>query len=435
MDGKVLTIGLVLILCPAVLIYLSSRIEFLKKIGVVILCYLVGAILGNSGLTGSETLPLQKGLSEATVALALPMLLFSMDVPSVFRLAGKSLLAMLLAGLSVVMVATLLFFSLQGLTDQGDQLAAMAVAVYTGGTPNLAAVKTALLIPDDLYIKFHTYDTLMGLFYLLFVFSLARPLFGRFLKPFDIQGNHGESGQSSSNQSAGGEASSGGLQPKQKNSTVATPERENESTEAIEIAEAYESDDRPVGVEDYGSLIYPRVWPPLLAALLLSVAIVGLSVFLGSLFSKNAAPAITILSITSLGIAASFVPTIRNIRKTFSVGMYIILVFCVSVASLTDVAGLLNIDPAVIIFIAGAVIGSLLLHSLFCRWAGIDVDTFLVISSSAICSPPFVPVVASALKNRQLIVPGLTTGILGYGIGNYLGISIAYLLKAIASGP
>ena len=208
--------------------------------------------------------------------------------------------------------------------------------------------------------------------------------------------------------------------------------REISSSQNQEIAQEYESENRTVGVEDYGSLIFPRVWPPLLAALLLSAGIVGLSAFLGSLFSENAAPAITILSITSLGIAASFVPQIRNIRKTFSVGMYIILVFCVSVASLTDVAGLLNIDPAVIVFIVGAVVGSLLLHSLLCRWAGVDVDTFLVISSSAICSPPFVPVVASAIKNRQLIVPGLTTGILGYGIGNYLGISIAYALRALA---
>ena len=425
MEGRSLVIGLILVLCPAVLIYLSSRIELLKKIGVVILRYLLGAILGNSGLTGPDSLPLQKGLAEGTVALALPMLLFSMDVPAVFRLAGKSLLAMLLAGLSVVMVAVLLFFALGTLTEHGDELAGMAVAVYTGGTPNLAAVKTALSIPDDLYIKFHTYDTLMGLFYLLFVFSVARPLFGRFLKPFDALDHQADSTPSDSRMHSADA-------PSDHNSALRKQADLDLDAEATEIAEAYESEDRPVGVEDYGSLIYPRVWPPILAALLLSMAIVGFSVFLGSLFSENVAPAITILSITSLGIAASFVPAIRNIRKTFSVGMYIILVFCVSVASLTDVAGLLNIEPVIILFIAGAVIGSLFLHSLLCKWADVDVDTFLVISSSAICSPPFVPVVASALKNRQLIVPGLTTGILGYGIGNYLGISIAYLLRTLA---
>jgi uncharacterized membrane protein len=40
-------------------------------------------------------------------------------------------------------------------------------------------------------------------------------------------------------------------------------------------------------------------------------------------------------------------------------------------------------------------------------------------------------VVAVSLKARKLILPGITTGIIGYAIGNYLGIALAQLLKAI----
>jgi len=43
--------------------------------------------------------------------------------------------------------------------------------------------------------------------------------------------------------------------------------------------------------------------------------------------------------------------------------------------------------------------------------------------------PAFVPTVATALKNRAIIVSGLTTGVVGYAIGNYAGIALAYLLK------
>jgi uncharacterized membrane protein len=50
---------------------------------------------------------------------------------------------------------------------------------------------------------------------------------------------------------------------------------------------------------------------------------------------------------------------------------------------------------------------------------------------SAVCSPPFVPAVAAALKNKSIIISGLTTGIVGYAIGNYLGISLAYLFRSI----
>jgi uncharacterized membrane protein len=40
-----------------------------------------------------------------------------------------------------------------------------------------------------------------------------------------------------------------------------------------------------------------------------------------------------------------------------------------------------------------------------------------------------VPAVAGALKNKDLIITGLTIGILGYAFGTYLGIIIAAILK------
>ncbi|MBW2053717.1 MAG: DUF819 family protein, partial [Deltaproteobacteria bacterium] len=41
------------------------------------------------------------------------------------------------------------------------------------------------------------------------------------------------------------------------------------------------------------------------------------------------------------------------------------------------------------------------------------------------------PVVATVLKNKEIILSGLTAGILGYVVGNYLGIAFSYLLKTI----
>ncbi|MBW7857978.1 MAG: DUF819 family protein [Leptonema sp. (in: Bacteria)] len=111
--------------------------------------------------------------------------------------------------------------------------------------------------------------------------------------------------------------------------------------------------------------------------------------------------------------------------------MYIILIFCISVASLTDAAGLLNIDLVIAAYVAGGVFGGMLLHAILCKLAKVDVDTYIIASVSAICSPPFVPAAADAINRRNLIPIGLTTGIIGYGIGNYLGISLAYLLSSL----
>ena len=73
--------------------------------------------------------------------------------------------------------------------------------------------------------------------------------------------------------------------------------------------------------------------------------------------------------------------------------------------------------------------GSHFLHILIAKIFKIDADTVLVSGAALICSPPFVPVVAGALKNRDIILTGMVVGIAGYAVGNYLGIAVAYILK------
>jgi uncharacterized membrane protein len=39
--------------------------------------------------------------------------------------------------------------------------------------------------------------------------------------------------------------------------------------------------------------------------------------------------------------------------------------------------------------------------------------------------------VAGALKNKEIIITGLTVGIIGYAIGNYIGIALGQYLSAL----
>ena len=43
----------------------------------------------------------------------------------------------------------------------------------------------------------------------------------------------------------------------------------------------------------------------------------------------------------------------------------------------------------------------------------------------------FVKMMAAAMKNRRVLVTGLTLGIIGYAVGNYLGFLISELLKLL----
>jgi hypothetical protein len=87
--------------------------------------------------------------------------------------------------------------------------------------------------------------------------------------------------------------------------------------------------------------------------------------------------------------------------------------------------------PALVLWVGVVIFGSMTLHLLLAALFRIDTDTVIITSVAAICSPPFVPLVAGALHNREIIVGGLTSGIIGYALGNYLGITCALVLKTV----
>jgi len=158
---------------------------------------------------------------------------------------------------------------------------------------------------------------------------------------------------------------------------------------------------------------------------------VGVSLGLSTLVPADSQTMVTILLVTSLALAASFVPSIRALPMTFATGEYFLYVFAVAVGAMGNIMQIFNSAGTYFIYVAIVLFGSFILHVLLCSLFKIDVDTMLIVSVSAICSPPFVGVVAVSLKARKLILPGITTGIIGYAAGNYLGIALAEALKAL----
>jgi uncharacterized membrane protein len=135
-----------------------------------------------------------------------------------------------------------------------------------------------------------------------------------------------------------------------------------------------------------------------------------------------------ILTITTLGLGASFIPKINRIRKSFQLGMYLIVVFSMAIASMADIRMLFNMSGGLFFFVLIAVFGSFIIQALLSSLLRIDADTTIITSTAFVFSPPFVPVVAGAIKNKEVIISGITVGLIGYAIGNYLGISLSYLL-------
>ncbi len=371
------------LLTPVLVIYLEGKYKIVKKIGGVLICYILGALVGNLGLLPEGAFKYQDLLSQLTVPLALPLILFSMDIRKWFKMAGSAFSSLFLGLFTVILMILVGFWIFRDTLPEAWKIAGMLTGIYTGGTPNMAAIKTALNVDTEVYLMTHTYEVALGAIYLIFILSVGQRVFLLWLRPFK------------------------------------SPE-----TGKLKLDTNLEED-----YESYTGFFQRKTFVPVLGAVGLSILIFGASYGLSRLFPENFTTAAIILLITTFGIAFSFVPRIKNIKKTFQTGMYIILIFSLVVSSMADVRQLVNISFDLFWFVALAMFGSHILHALLARLFKIDADTVIISGSALICSPPFVPVVAGALRNREVILTGLIVGIAGYAVGNYLGVFLAYLLR------
>jgi uncharacterized membrane protein len=412
---------------PLVIIYLCKRWSILKKLGSIVLAYGFGLFIGSIGimpkgsegyrlsLQGRAALPrseletlvtqnkavendyyvnqigqVQDLIPSVVIPLAFPLLLFSLNIKKWLRYARKGFISVGLALLAGMIMVPAGFFIFRNHIPEGWKLAGMFVGIYTGGTPNFVALKLALDVDPNLFVLVSTYDMVVGAFLVLFYITLAPRLFRFILPPFKAITN-GVAG--------------------------------DHEIKSADLATDY---------EDFSGILKTRTLLPLLGALGLSVLIFAASFGLSLLLPAIPKMVVVILSITTLSILASLIKALNRIEKTFQLGMYLIVVFSLVIASMADLRMMFNIGMLnLVLFITWCYFGSLFLHILLAWIFRIDSDNFLITSAAFIFSPPFVPMVAGALKNKDIIITGITGGILGYILGNYFGIALAYFLKGL----
>ncbi len=139
-----------------------------------------------------------------------------------------------------------------------------------------------------------------------------------------------------------------------------------------------------------------------------------------------------ILMLTTLGIAVSFWRPVKKLTKSYDAGMYLIYIFSVAVASMADFSRL-NLSEGLwlAVYLFFVVVVSLVVQSLLARAMRVDGDSMVVASVALVNSPPFVPMIAAAMGNRDAMLTGLTIGLVGYAAGNYLGVLLAQFLAII----
>ncbi len=367
----------ILFLVPALTAWAATKWKIIKTISPVVLCYAVGIFLANV-----PVIALDKNVSMyaffAAILLAIPLLLLSIDVGGWLRLARSTLFSTLLAAASVTIVSFVAFLIFQGRIDDNWKVSGMLVGTFTGGSPNMSAIGAALEAPNELIVLVNAADVLICSFYFLFIISAGPRFFGRILPPFPM-------------------------------------DRRKEKTESTRLLKQ-----RP----SFGQRV---------AGILLGIAIAAVGGAFWFVTAEGYQMIVVILAVTSLAILLSFLRPVRSLPGTYESGQWILLIFCVAIGSLADFENLISMSPWVLAYTGVVLFGTVFLHLLLCGGLKVDRDTWIITSTAAILSPAFVGVVADRLNNREVVVSGVTSGLIGFAVGNYLGVSIALLLHRFFS--
>lgn len=361
---------------PILVTKFEKKFKLIEWLSPVVCCYGLGILLGN--LPGINWDPkAARTFSEVSVMLALPMLLLATDFPAWFKLAKTTIISFALLIICVMFVS---YFSGLWFKDYDPEvwkMTGMLVGVYVGGTANLTAIGKMLNIRDEAFITLNAVDVALGGIYLLFIMSIGVKILTIFLKPFDHS-----------------------LIP-----------------------------DEEVDVLNWKKLTgIMKARNAFILILVCSIS-VGISLFISKALTGEESAGLIILGLTVIALSLSFIPKIRHFEGSQECGHYFLLAFCVAVGSLANANELLTGKMWYFLFCSTVMFGSIILHFLCCFFLKIDRDTAIITSMAGIFGPAFVAPMSQVLKNRAILVSGITTGLVGIALGNFVGLFVAWLLK------
>ncbi|WP_084399214.1 DUF819 family protein [Henriciella aquimarina] len=307
------------------------------------------------------------------VPLAIALFLLKADLFRVFSEGGRVLIAFL-AGMVGASAGALLGALLLDLGPHEPGIAAVFSATYTGGSLNFVAVAEAIQFEDESQLAAAlAIDNVLGVGFILMMnlaagWSLLQKRFA--WRADSIWGD-------------------------------------NDSTDTAN-AEPYTLDH-------------------LLTALALAAIVVALSNWLAGLLGGDQY-ALLIITVVMTAIATFGRRFVSKLRGEDLIAMIFMYLFFTIIGAGADINAMLSAAPA--LFAVVLLIFAVHLLALFA--AGVlfrlNYAELAVASLACIAGPPIAAAIAILFKWRNLVAPGILTGVLGYVLGNFIGVGIFAML-------
>jgi uncharacterized membrane protein len=366
----------------ALAFWLDLRYRWGRTIGATMLVILFGALLSNLGLV-PFTSPVYDAIAGPVTSLAIVWLLFAVDVRDLKDAGPAMLLAFGIAVMATAtgaIIAALLFAGSFG----GDvwKLAGVMTGTYAGGSLNFVAVGRALEFPPALFTAATASDNVMTAVW--FAVTLSAPIWlGRWFP---------------------------------------APRHDHHRTRA----------ERSGGEPD----VDPRADHPFFSIASLDLVHVTILLALGFGLSWVAdeiagrvAGVPSVLWLTTLALAVGHTPWVRGLHGAMHLGSLGLHFFLAIIGIASRVSEILAVGPAVFWFTALVVLVHGVLSYGGARLAGLDIETASVASQAAVGGPSSALALAVGRDWKALVLPGAVVGLIGYAVGNYLGLAVAYAVR------
>lgn len=354
----------------ALAFWLDLRFAWARKAGATLLVIIFGAVLSNTGLVAPAS-PVYDAVAGPVTSLAIVWLLFAVDVRDL-KEAGPRMLAafgIALAGTTAGAFTAALAFP-DAFGDEGWKLAGVMTGTYAGGGLNFVAVGRELELEPSLFTAATAADNVAtGLW---MAATLMLPLW---------------------------------------------------------LARWYPAPRHEHG--DPADHVHPFFSAAPLRVVDLSILLaLGFGLLWISEVIAAAVPGIpAILWLTTLALVVGHTPWVRGLAGKLHLGSLALHFFFVVLGIWARVGEILRVGPEVFWFTALVV----LVHGVVvyggCRLARLDVETTSVASQAAVGGPSSALALAVARDWPALVLPGVVVGLLGYAVGNYLGLAVAFIVR------
>ena len=384
-----------LMLAALVAIYIELNCRWAAKIPGAVLALLIALAASNFGLIPTDA-PAYDAVWGYIVPLAIPLLLFQLDLHALFKESGRLLIIFLISSVGTMLGALIGFFMLKDHIPELGKITGMISASYTGGGVNFAAMTARLEPSKDITAATIVADNLMMACYFFILIGISGSYAVRKIWGSPYQDELDKNGTSNQNMAA-----------------------DYWQTKPISLQSIALSLGASMAIVAVAFTV--SKW-------LKGILGEGSNMATNMLFSLVTDKYLLLTSLTLLVIAL-FRNGVRKLDGSQELGTYGIYLFFVVIGIPASIPLIIQNAPLLFVFTLTVAMVNLLITLIFGKLLKFSIEEIVLACNANVGGPTTAAALAIGKGWRDLIGPILLIGTVGYIIGNYIGMFIYGLIQ------